>query len=117
MYRLTERRLKKVEPILEKYRAEIHKTDYMTALVFERELRDCLNMGYQALKGIAKDLAKIERYKYLAARYMEKSGAGSGVVGEFQKPLAKLYGIVHYDPPKLREAARKIFWKGMKRKA
>lgn len=117
MYRLTELRLKKAETILEKYRAQLHKTNSIVALVFERELRDCWKLGYQEMKGIAKELARIKRYKYLAAYYMENSGSGTSVVGEFQQPLARLYGIPRYDNRELRKAAREIFWKGMKGKA
>jgi hypothetical protein len=113
MYRLTERRKAKADPILEKYNAQLHADGAISAMAFEKELCACWNVGYQSLKDIIKDLSKLDEYVYLAAYYMEHSNSGVGVVCEFQPVLAKLYGIKWYHGPDMK-TAQKAFWAKMK---
>ena len=115
MYKLTDRRLKKAEPILEKYRTELHGRGDFMVRVFERELRDCWGLGYQELKDIFKQLSKMARYRYLATYYMENSNAPT-VASEFKRVLASLYGVTSrkgYDAPE-RELKREAFWEKIK---
>ena len=111
MYRLTERRLAKAEPILQEYRAKLHTEGAINAHGFEMELRQCWGIGYQELKSIIEDLSKIDDYVFLAAYYMEHSSA-PGVVMEFKRSLARLYGIDHFDASD-RKAKREAFWQRM----
>ncbi len=113
MSRLTDRRRAKADPILRRYRTQLHSTGKIEACELEIELRECLNLGYQGLKGIIEDLAKQKDYVYLAAYYMENSNAGAGVVNEFQDDLARLYGIKWYHSPE-RDKKRKLFWRKLK---
>jgi hypothetical protein len=114
MYKLTERRRAKAEPILEKYRTQLQEKGVIDAQQFEKELRDCWNTGYQEMKDIAKQLLKISQYRFLAAYYMEHSnGMRTLVASEFKEALAHLYGVKHYDSPD-RESKRRAFWKGLK---
>jgi hypothetical protein len=108
MYRLTERRLASAQPILEKHRAELFQRHSFDAQSLERELRDTWRLGYRELKGIMRDMLKHERYREVAAYYMEHSSA-RGVVSEFQQPLASLYGIKSYHAPERKEMRSK-FW-------
>jgi hypothetical protein len=108
VYKLTKRRLDAAEPILEKYRSHLHKSRHMQSMVLERELRDCWGIGYQELKDIIIDLAKTDRYRLVAAYYMQHQNA-PGPVSEFQKPLADLYGTPHYDPFD-KDGKQKAFW-------
>lgn len=107
-YKLTERRLEAVRPILEKYRKLLHKSHHIDPGMLERELRDCWGIGYQALKGIIIDLAKMGRYRLVAAYYMQHQNV-PGPVAEFKKPLAQLYGTRGYDHFD-KEGKRKTFW-------
>jgi hypothetical protein len=111
MYKLTERRLEKAKPILEKYRAELHGSGSVMARDLERELKDCWNTGYRELKDIFIQLSKITHYRYLAAFYMEHSAQGR-VVSEFWSPLVELYGMSsrkeYHDPET--DQKREAFW-------
>lgn len=109
MYRLTEKRLARAEGILEKYRAELFAKRSFSAQSFERELCELWQVGYQQMKSIARDMLTKERYREVAAYYMEHSNPGTGVAAEFKLPLASLYGVRPYDAPE-REEMRKKFW-------
>jgi hypothetical protein len=108
MSRLTNRRLEKGGAILERYRAQLYARGSFNALAFEHDLRGCWNLGYRGLKGIMQDLLTRPRYRYLAAYYMERSNA-TGVVCEFQQPLANEYGIEWYHADD-REEKRRAYW-------
>jgi hypothetical protein len=108
MYRLTERRLMLAQPILEKHRGDLYNHQRFDCSTFEHQLRQCWNVGYQELKDIMQDLLKRERYRYVAAYYMEHSNAPV-VVMEFQIPLAKEYGIRNYHGND-REDKRRAYW-------
>lgn len=108
MYRLTQRRLAAVEPVLEEYRAELFDRHSFDARSLESELRGAWGLGYQELKGIMCDMLKRARYREVAAYYMEHSSS-TGVVLEFQQPLARLYGVEWYHAPE-REEKRSKFW-------
>jgi len=107
MATLTEARLKRIQPLLDLYRAELSRTQNLNTGQFETDLKDALKLGYQELKGIILDLAKRGNYVLLAARYME--GGCPGVVSEFKATLARLYGIDHYDSDD-REVKQREFW-------
>ena len=113
MYKVTQPRLTKAQPILERHRAELHRSGTTDAQAFEMTLRECWNVGYQEMKDLATDLLKHERYRFLAAHYMENSnGSRQRVAMEFKDDLAKLYGIRWYDA-KDRDAKRGEFWATM----
>jgi len=76
MYRLTEERFEKAEPILEKNRAKLHTTGKINAEGLEKELRKCWHTGSREVKDILMRLSKTTRYKYLAACYMGHSRRG-----------------------------------------
>ena len=111
MASLTQRRFEKAKHILDKYHKQLHETGQYSTSAFEKELRDCWGIGYQELKAVIIDLSKKETYRYLAARYME-SGC-PGVVMEFKRTLAEMYGIKSYDHSPDREEKRKAFWQTM----
>ncbi|HUE69845.1 MAG TPA: hypothetical protein VMP01_03060 [Pirellulaceae bacterium] len=109
MYKLTERRLEAARDILEKYREQLHRSGSISAMSLEKELRDCWGgMGYQTLKGIIIDMLNNERYRLVAAYYMQHQNA-PGPVSEFKPHLARLYGTPTYDPFD-KQGTRKAFW-------
>ena len=108
MYKLTERRLNKARSILDEHKSILDTHGTIDVGAFEMSLRECWNLGYQELKDIIIALSKLDDYVYLAAYFMEHSNA-PGVVSEFKRPLAKLYGITHYSSPN-RESAQRDFW-------
>ncbi|MGA2221868.1 MAG: hypothetical protein ABSH21_08845 [Verrucomicrobiia bacterium] len=108
---LTERRLEKAKPILEKYRTQLHGSGRIVAGWLEQELKDCWGCSYKGLKTIFIQLSKITRYRYLAAYYMKKDAPA--IVEEFKPVLAGLYGIDDYDSPD-RERKQKAFWQEFK---
>ena len=110
MYRLTERRLARAKATLERFRAELFERHSFDAQSFEQELRDTWTLGYRELKDIMCEMLKLDRYREVAAYYMEHNGPA--VVSEFKKPLAALYGITRYSAPE-REETRRKFWAGV----
>ena len=109
MYRLTDRRLAKAKQLLEGYRSNLAEHGRFNVSVMDHELKEIWNIGYQELKGVIIDMFENhERYRYVAVYYMEHSNA-TGVVGEFQDPLADAYGITHYHDDMLAES-RQRFW-------
>jgi len=115
MYRVTPRRLAKAQPILDRHRAQLHRTGVTDAHALEMALRDCWNVGYQEMKDLATDLLKQEHYRFLAAYYMENSnGSRQAVASEFKGDLAKLYGVRWYHAEDC-EAKREDFWDTMPR--
>ncbi len=117
MYRVTPRRMKKALPILERHRAELHKSGRMDARGFEMELRECWDVGYQEMKSLAEDLSKNERYRFVAAFYMENSNGSRDMVASVLKDvLEKLYGF-DWHVSRDYEAARDKFWASMPKEA
>jgi hypothetical protein len=108
MATLTEARFKKAKAILDRYNEQLLQTGKLDFHAFESELKGVWKLSYQELKHILIDLSKREEYVPLAARYMEQGTPG--VAAEFKIPLAKLYGIPHYDS-KERGEKQKAFWK------
>lgn len=109
MYRLTDRRHSQARDALERYRHELHDNRYINCDRLEEELRELWHIGYQELKDIFEDmLRRFPQYEHLAAYYMENVNP-TGVVSEFQDPLAKLYGIDWYYAAN-REAKRDEYW-------
>ena len=109
MYSLTEKRLARAKEILEKYRAELYTKRSFSVPSFERELRELWKVGYQEMKSIARDMLNKERYREVAAYYMEHSNSGTGVAAEFKLPLASLYGVRSFETPE-RERMQERFW-------
>lgn len=110
MYKLTDRRLEVAEQILEKYRSHLIEGHRFSAPSLEHELRAVwTNVGYQEIKGIMIDMFKNhERFKYVAAFYMENSNA-TGVVSEFKSTLAKAYGVRSFHSSDA-EKGKEEFW-------
>lgn len=106
----TDKLVKRLNPILDEA------LEYMAAnnanLPYDFESRLCRHLGksYRRLKPMMIALLDDPRYAYVAVRYMETSNS-TGVVAEFRRPLAMMYGIENYDSPE-REEARKAFWRG-----
>ena len=110
MYRLTERRKQEARDILDRYTKCLHDTRRMDARGLERELRELWGFGYQTLKGIMIDtLSHHSEYAHLAAYYMEHSNV-PGVVTEFHRPLAKLYGLSSWYYDNAKEQKREDYW-------
>ena len=111
--KLTDARLAKMEPIIEKYRAQLFAQRGYEAHSIERELKDLFDISYQGVKPLMLGLAKHGRYVELAAWYMEHSNLGPDrVVVEFQDTLAKLYGIRWYHAAD-RAEKRAAYWEGV----
>ena len=109
MYRLTDRRHEKARDVLERYRHLLHDHRSLDCHQFEHELRELWDIGYQELKDIFEDLLRrFPQYEHLAAYYMEHINP-TGVVVEFQEPLAKLYGAEWYHASD-REEKRDSYW-------
>ena len=106
MYRLTEKRFEKAKEILERFRNQLHKSGRTDPGLLEKELRECWHTGYRELQDIMIQLLKNDRYRFLAAYYMDHS---SLVVTRFKAPLARVYGIPHYYSQD-REAKKAAFW-------
>jgi len=109
MYRLTKHRKAKARDVLDRYTRQLHDTRSMEGRL-ELELRQLWGLGYQALKFIMIDIVvNHPEYAHLAAYYMEHSNP-AGVVTEFQRPLARLYGLTswHYDDEK--DDKRAEYW-------
>jgi len=114
MYKVTERRLKKAEPILERFRMQLQKSGKVDAHRLELDLRECWNVGYQEMKWLAMGLAKLPRFRFLAVYYMENSNTGGRacVASEFKGVLARIYGVKAYHSEE-RDSKRDEFWKTM----
>ena len=108
MATLTANRFQKAKPILDRYNQRLLETGQLDFSAFEGELKAAWGLSYQGLKRIFIELSKRDEYVALATRYMEEGTPG--VAAEFKIPLAKLYGIAHYDA-KEREEMKKKFWK------
>jgi hypothetical protein len=108
MYKLTDRRFAKARPVLDTYRARMLKYRSIDSAALERELRDLWDTGYQEIKDIMLQLLKLHPYRLIAAYYMEESN-GTGIVSEFQRPLADFYGVRHLGAKEFKET-RKKFW-------
>ena len=106
MYKLTDRRLKKALPTLEKYRSQLYSNFWFDVWALEKELRDCWDIGYQELKGIAIDMLKNERYRHVSIYYMEHCKS-IGIISEFQRSLTDVLGASRFSEI---EQASKIFW-------
>lgn len=108
MYRLTDRRLASARPILQRYHDQLMKHHSIVVSKLEQELRDLWGIGYQELKDVIIDMVKKNTFPELAVYYMEHS-PGAGVVCEFQRPLAEIYGISHFHHAD-REQKRQEYW-------
>ena len=110
LYRLTARRKQRAADILDHHTKVLHDTRYINVSRLEHALRERWNIGYQSLKGIMIDMANNHpEYSHLAAYYMEHSNP-TGVVSEFQQPLADLFGLTSWDFDDSKEGKRKEYW-------
>jgi hypothetical protein len=109
MPELTDEAVSKAASMLERHREQLFSKRSLSVAELERDLRSVWSTGYQELKRLMIGLAEHGRYQEVAAYYMEHANA-SGVVTEFQAPLAKLYGVktYHYSPEL--ELMRDQFW-------
>ena len=87
MTKVTEERLKDAVPILEKYIAELNEKKEMNLIAFEAELNELWHVNYQGLKPFICALSMKNKYKYIAAYYMEKR-----MVFEFHDAMVGVYG-------------------------
>jgi len=110
MTRLTDRRRKKAESILERYRVELYAEGSVDPRAFDRELTRCLKLHYVEMKDIFQDLAKIERYRPLAAYYMQHSNSGMPVQ-EYWSALEKVYGSRIGDQQSVRKEKQDEYWR------
>jgi hypothetical protein len=98
-------------PILEHYRTRLVVERKFDAAEFEKDLRSLWQIGYQELKPRIIEIGKDDRYREVAAYYMERINAPV-VVSEFKPFLAELYGLASYDVPE-REGKKAEFWSGV----
>lgn len=109
MYRLTVRRKVQASEILNRYSAALNSTHHIDSMALERELRAKWDLGYQVLKDVMIDMLQFHpEYALLAAYYMEHINP-TGVVSEFQRHLAQLYGVKWYYDDE-RESRRDSYW-------
>ncbi|MDA3961725.1 MAG: hypothetical protein PF961_13125 [Planctomycetota bacterium] len=109
MYKLTNKRLMVAKDILEAYRSQLAQSLQFDAPALEHELKKIWSIGYQEIIDIMIEILKNhDRYRYVAAYYMENSDA-PGVAFEFKAPLSKAYGISRYDSD-ARNEAQLSFW-------
>lgn len=109
MYKLTKKRLQAAKPILDQFEEQLRIHRFVVVGQLESELRRLWGIGYQELKDVFIDMLKQDIYAELAVYYMENSNGGSGVVSEFQRPLAKVYGVPHYHHAE-REQKKEEYW-------
>lgn len=109
MFKLTDRRMERVRPILDKYRRELRERRTFDGSMFEHEMRDALDTGYQEMKDVAIQLARHPLYRGVAIRYME---SGFAPCSEFTLELPKLYGTACYRDGGY-EACRAIVWRSI----
>ncbi|RLB92252.1 MAG: hypothetical protein DRH26_06655 [Deltaproteobacteria bacterium] len=110
MKKLTKRRKDTAKDILERYTIYLHDNKSIPVKPFELELQNVWDMGYQSIKDIMIDIVKNHReYTHLAAYYMEHSST-VGVVSEFQRPLAALYGLTSWYHDDTKEIKRQQYW-------
>ncbi len=95
MAELTEKQFDDAKSTIEQYREKLSKVKQFDARSFERDLRKIWDLGHQEVKGLIVELSHHGRCEQVAAYYMEHSNA-PGVVIEFQRRLAELYGISSY---------------------
>ena len=112
MCRLTDHRKTEAREVLDRYNQQLHDTRKICRSDLELKLRDIWGLGYQNLKGIMIDiLSNHPEYEHLAAYYMDVDYDGiTGVVMEFQQPLAKLYGLTSWHDEE-KKAKRTAYWK------
>lgn len=94
--------------MLEQFRQELMSRGTFDSWLFEHELHELWNLGYRSLKDLIVDLASNNRFKHVAAYYMQFSNT-SGPVCEFKPTLARLYGLRTYDCEEC-EQARDQYW-------
>jgi hypothetical protein len=107
MATLTPKRLEQAREILDRHNAALLKRPDYDLGTMERELKEVWGLNYQSLKGIIIDLSKRDEYALLAAKYMEHGTPG--IVSEFQRPLANLYGAEYFRSADYNEK-REAFW-------
>ena len=109
MYKLTKRREAKALPILEQaYKSLVTHGGFEVGR-FERELRDCWNIGYHELYSVLEDAFKDERWLYVAVYYMER--IMPSLTTELQYALSKAYGIPKRGADRSCDSYRDEFWK------
>lgn len=121
MSRLTPDRLATAEPVLDRYLDKLRRDRFFSAFALERELADLWRLGYQQVTGVVIDLLDDDRYRLVAAYFMENVGAdvlsppdtaprATGLDPEFHAPLARLYGTASFDAADF-ERNRSDFWR------
>ena len=108
MAQLTEKRLEKVAPILDRFRELLVRDRRFSTSSLEDELCEAIGTGYRGLKDFVEDLLRHPDHRHVALYYMQYSNA-SGPVVEFWGPLADAYGVSSYHADN-REAAQESFW-------
>lgn len=109
MYRLTEIRMAKARETLDRYNAELQSTGTFAVNTLERDLQRLFDTGYQEIKSVMIDLLRHGEYELLAAYFMEHSNP-TGVVSEFQVPLAALYGATSWRHDATLDSKRRRYW-------
>ena len=109
MYKMTKRREAKALPILEHAYKSLVTYGGFEVGRFERELRDCWNIGYHELYAVLEDAFKDKRWLYVAVYYMER--IMPSLTTELQYALSKAYGIPKRGADRSWDAYRDEFWK------
>jgi len=114
MYTLTNRRFQQAEGIFEKYQDVLFKNLKYDTGDFERELKNCWDVGYQEIKSILIDLVKKHpKFRYLALYYMQFQNP-SGPISEFLETLAEQYGVEYYRSDECK-TKQEEFWESFKK--
>ena len=109
MYKLTKRRETKALSILEQAYESLVARGWFEVGRFERELRDCWNIGYHELYDVLEDAFKDERWLYVAVYYMER--IMPMLTSELRHALSKAYGIPKRGADRSWDSYRDEFWK------
>jgi hypothetical protein len=94
MFTLTEARLSKVQPILDRYRSELYTEGTHRHEECDGELKAALKVGADDLRGLWQEVfVRYPRYKYVAA-YAMQFGAQEAPAAEHRPMLRGLYKTV-----------------------
>jgi hypothetical protein len=109
MFKLTEKRMLRLKPILEKYRSALFYKRAFKTHEFEADVKAALETGVHGFPSVVQQLLKNENYQIVAVYYVENCET-TGIPSEFREQLARFYGARNLYDSTLAET-RKQFWK------
>lgn len=108
MAHVTDRRLAKITPILERYREKLRSHRSFSARQLEHEIRDELNFGYTSIKTFVPELCKYAEHLHVAVYCMQHMNT-PGPIAQHKLAIARVLGIRSYNSND-REQAEHSFW-------